>query len=101
MSHRFVFDPATAARVLKRALVGAALVAAGYLAALLAPIPIAILDASGIGSPPDAAAAPSAFEHRPPREGAVAANRAPRDFDYFPDHYTNRARDVAEQPPTF
>jgi hypothetical protein len=102
MSHRFVFDSSPATRAVRRGLVGAALVVAGYLAALLASISVAILGGPGSDNASDAgAAASSAFAQKAPPEAAIAASRAQHDFDYFPDHYTNQAREVAEQPPTF
>ncbi len=99
MSHRFVSDSSTAIRTLKSALIGAALVATAYLAALLASIAVAMLDGSGHAS--DAGAAPSAFASKASQEAAVVTSQAQHDFDYFPDHYTNQSREVAEQPPTF
>src|SRR5438105_855572 len=102
MSHRFVFDSSPATRAVRRGLIGAAVVAAGYLVALLASISVAILGGPGSGNAYDAgAAASSTFAQKASPDAAIAASRAQYDFDYFPDHYTNQARAVAEQPPTF
>ena len=92
MSHRSVYDSSPAMNAAKRVLIGAALVAGAYLASLLVSGSAAIPVVSGSSS--DAGAAASSAE-------PGSASRASRDFDYFPDHYTDQAREVAEQPATF
>jgi hypothetical protein len=100
MSHPFVTDSSPAMRAAKRALIGAALVAIGYIAALLASPSVAMLSGPE-GNVSDAgAAAPPSFAHIAPTKPA-STRRMQQDFDYFPDHYINQAREAAEQPPTF
>ena len=81
--------------------VGAVLVAVGYLAARVASPATDSAFGPGIGR---VAAAKHAASD-PARAGLAASpavtNESARDFDYFPDHYVNQAREVAEQPPTF
>jgi hypothetical protein len=102
MSHRFVSASSSAGHSVKRALVGAALVATGYLAALLASISVAIVGGTGSGNASDVgAAAPSEFAQKAVPDRAAPTDRTRRDFDYFPDHYANQGSEVAEQPPTF
>ena len=100
MSNRFVStsSPMTGA---KRILIGVTLVAVGYLAALLVSGSAAIPGGRGDNASDASAAASSVFAHRASREEGDRIKPAARDFDYFPDHYVNQAREVAEQPPTF
>jgi hypothetical protein len=90
----------SALRVAKRVLVGATLVAVGYLAALVAPAFVGISDAVSI----DSAAAVKHAAADATRVGATspaAAAGESRDFDYFPDHYQNQAKEASEPPDTF
>jgi hypothetical protein len=101
MSHRSVSHPSRATSLAKRVFIGAALAAAAYLAAVLASNSIAILGGAE-NNPSDAdATASSILAPGDSREGADHLSGAAREFDYFPDHYLNQAREVAEQPPTF
>jgi hypothetical protein len=102
MSHLLVSDSSPAMRVARRAAIGVALVTIGYFAALLASISVAIVGEPGSGNASDAgAAAPPVFAHGNLSPEAASTGRMQNDFDYFPDHYNNQAREVAEQPPTF
>jgi hypothetical protein len=100
MSHPFVFNSSRAIRTAKRALIGVALIAIGYLAALLASVSVAILSNPEASASDAAAAAPPVFAHDAAPE-AASTRRLRQDLDYFPDHYVNQAREVSEQPSTF
>ena len=99
MWHGSVSD-SSAMSVARRVLAGAALVAAGYLAALFTPISGALVGAPAIGNVSDAGTAASSVVA--PGGSTDGPDRSSqRDFDYFPDHYVNQAREVADQPPPF
>ncbi len=100
MSHRSASD-SPAMIVVKRALAGAALVAAGYFAALLASTSLIGPGTVAKGTASDATAVAASALAQKPSSPEAAADGRQRDFDYYPDHYTNQAREVADQPPTF
>lgn len=83
----------------RRIVVGAALVAIGYIAALVVSPSTELPFGVSIGSA--AAARDAATETRRAAPSASTASESQLAFDYFPDHYVNQAREVAEQPPTF
>ena len=100
MLQSFVSASSSAMSTAKRALIGVALVVIGYVAALLGPASVAIPNGPG-GNASDAGAAaqPASDSTSPP--GAASTRGMQQDFDYFPDHYTNQAREVADQASTF
>lgn len=99
MSHqviRIVPPPAPLLRIAKRVLVGAALIAMGYVGAQVAPSPVDSIFAAGFhGAASTRHAGPESLHAAP------GTDAAQRDFDYFPDHYQNQATEVAEPIDTF
>jgi hypothetical protein len=81
-----------------RIVVGGVLIALGYVAALVTSQGSEVT--FGIGRV--GATRHAALDAGHPGEAPSPADTTPaHDFDYFPDHYNNQAREVAEQPPTF
>jgi hypothetical protein len=97
MSHKVVQIVPLSTRLLriaKRIVVGLGLVAVGYVGAHVAPSPVDNLFAAAIStaSTRHSGVDPS---RPPPSPNAPGVGASQRDFDYFPDHYQNQARDVA------
>ena len=88
----------------RRILVGAALVATGYLFAVIAPAPLDFFHSAASGSDAEAKVHGTSASARsvlaPPSEGSSPAS-VQRDFDYFPDHYRNQGKEADENVPTF
>jgi ABC-type sugar transport system substrate-binding protein len=88
----------------RRILVAAALVATGYLVAVIAPAPLDFFHTVASGSAADAKEHGTPASARslvaPPSEASTPAS-VQRDFDYFPDHYRNQGKDADENIPTF
>jgi hypothetical protein len=97
----FVSRPTPLGVTTRGIITGVALFTLGYLTALVAsPVIESPLVA---GSPRTVTAKQVAAE---PARGRIPSSpglvmKPDFDFDYFPDHYTNRASEVAEQSPTF
>lgn len=88
-------------RIAKRILVGAGLVAVGYVGAQVAPSPAgSIFAASFRGITSTAQTAPEGSSPSPSRD-APGTGASQRDFDYFPDHYQNQAKEAAKPIDTF
>ena len=107
MSHQVIQlipQPRPALLAARRILVGAALIAVGYVGAHMVPSPVDSLFAAGFGSTVSAKHyAPSSSDRKSPvvpREGA-GEGAIRRDFDYFPDHYRNQGKEVDENVSTF
>lgn len=101
MLFSLVPSPTQRGATARRIVAGVALFALGYLAALVVS---PTTESSFVAAFARAAAAkqttPDAVRGRVASSPALIME--PRsDLDYFPDHYINRAREVAEQPPTF
>jgi len=100
MLQSFVSASSPAMRIAKRAVIGVTLLVIGYVAALLGPASVAIPgDPRGNASDAGAAAQPASHSTSPP--GAASMRGMQQDFDYFPDHYTNQAREAADRASTF
>jgi hypothetical protein len=84
----------------RRVIAGSALIAIGYVAALVTSPATELTFGTGIGHASTAKHA--VFDAgRTGQLPSPAAPASPQTFDYFPGHYVNQAREVAEQPPTF
>ena len=98
MPLRLVSFSSTSFIATRRILAGAALVALGYIVALIAspsaepPFGVSVGSAAGVKGVGDAGRFASS---------ATAANESPRAFDYFPDRYQNQAKEAAEPIDTF
>ena len=103
MSHAFARNSSSAVSVTKRVIVGATLVVVGYLAAVLAPPTVGIGGVTfGIAAPVQhLSAAVAARTAAAMQRNAAGGGPLRRDFDYFPDHYTNQATEVEEPIATF
>jgi len=89
-------------RAVQKILIGAVLVAIGYLAALLVPLSPELRGASFNHAVAKHAVAPAPNRAPPATSGEAPSAHSPqRDFDYFPDHYQNQAKEVAEPINTF
>jgi hypothetical protein len=97
MPLRLVSSASSSLSTARRILVGAALIAIGYIAALLASQSAELPFGVGIGS---AAAVKDATPPASAPSPSAATSSAP-DYDYFPDHYQNQAREAAEPASTF
>ena len=90
------------AGILRRLIAGLMLVAAGYIAAILAPMLVGLPGGASLGiaaTPASASAAESVI--KAVQCEATTASRPRYDFDYFPDRYQNQATEVAEPIATF
>jgi len=97
--------PPVLPRTARRVLIAGALAALAYLVVLFAGIPIAsysrMHDASAVERGNHSSASASEHARRGAQRETASVREAPRDFDYFPDHYHNQAREPAEQIATF
>jgi hypothetical protein len=88
----------------RRIVVGAALVATGYLVAVIAPAPLGFFRSAASSSAAEAKARGTPASARSlvaaPSEASTPAS-VQRDFDYFPDHYRNQGKEADENAPTF
>jgi hypothetical protein len=101
MLQSFVSASSSARSTAKRALIGVALVVIGYVAALLGPAPSVAIPSGPGGNASDGSAAAQPASHSTSPPGAASTGRMQEAFDYFPDHYTNQAGEVADQASTF
>jgi hypothetical protein len=98
MSLHLIARSSSPARVTRRIAVGAALIAVGYGVALVVSPSIQLPSSVSVGN---AAAVKHAAERPASPAPASADNASPPDFDYFPDHYKNQAREPSEPTDTF
>lgn len=98
MSLRIAARSSATVSITRRIAASVALIAVGYVAALVASPSIQL--PLGVG-PSHGAAANQAAERSAAPASATANLAAPRDFDYFPDHYQNEAREPSQPADTF
>jgi len=105
MAHHLIPVRPVLPRNLKRILVAGAFAALAYLVFLFAGIPIgrysSMHEASAVERGSHSGAQGSERARRAAPYETARAREAPPDFDYFPDHYQNQAREPAEQIATF
>jgi hypothetical protein len=97
MPLRIVSSASSSLSAGRRFLACVVLIAIGYIAALLASPSAELRFGVGVGN----AAAMKDATPPAPTSSPSAATGSASDYDYFPDHYQNQAREAAEPASTF